>query len=424
MADSGRPLWCDGRFVTFWAAQSVSELGDRVSEIALPFVAVGLGASATEVALLTALIWLPNLLALLVGSWVDRRPRKRPLLVGADLARALVVLTVPAAALVGGLTLAQLFAVAVLLGTWSMLFRSAWQPFFVALVRREQYVEANGLLSATRSGSFVVGPALGGGLVQLLTAPVALVVDGLSFLLSAVLLRRVRVTERAPAPATGGEPLRARLAEGLRLVVRHPILRPALCCVSWVNFFTIMTSALLVVFASRDLGLPAGVIGVALGVGAGGGLFGALLAGRVARWIGTGRTIALGAVVFTVPLAALPLAHGSDLAKAAVLAGVEAASAFGVMLFDVNLNAVTAAAIPDAVRARVQGAFTSVNYGARPLGAAAGGVLAGLVGLGPTLVVAGLGGALGALWLVGTPLLALRSVDDVEDPDGGGSPGS
>ena len=413
-----RPLWRREGFATFWAAQTVSELGDRVSELALPLVAVTvLGASATEVGLLTAVVWLPNLLALLVGTWVDRQPRKRGLLVASDLARAAVVLTVPAAALAGVLTLAHLFVVALLLGAASTLFRSAWQPFFVALVRREEYVEANGLLSATRSGSFVAGPALGGGLVQLVTAPFALVVDGLSFLGSALLLRRVEVTERPPSRAATEDPLRDRLAEGLRVLVRHPVLGPALACVTWVNLFTIMVAALLVVFASRDLGLDAGTIGLALGTAATGGLLGALLAGRVGRLLGTGRTIALGALVFTLPLAALPLAHGSTLEKAAVLAAVEAVSAFGVMLFDVNLNSVMAAAIPDAVRARVQGAFTMVNYGVRPLGAAAAGLLAGLVGTGPTIAVGGLGGALAVGWLVRSPLLTLRSVEDLEDPD-------
>ena len=413
-----RPLWRDRRFLTWWSAQSVSELGDRVSELAVPLVAVTvLDASATEVGLLSAVVWLPNLVALVVGAWVDRRPRKRPLLVGSDLARAVVVLTVPAAALLDVLTLAQLFIVAALLGAWSTLFRSAWQPFFVALVRRDQYVEANGLMSATRSGSFIVGPALGGGLVQLLTAPFALVVDGLSFLLSALLLRRVDVAEPAPVVTDEDVALRTRLVEGMRLVVRHPVLAPALRSVAWVNLFTIMVSALIVVFAARDLGLGAATIGIALGVGSGGALLGAVTAGRIARWIGTGRTIALGTLLFTAPMALVPLASGSTLAKAAVLAGVEAVSGFGVMLLDVNLNAVMAAVIPDDVRARVQGAFTTVNYGVRPLGAAVGGVLAGIVGTGPTLVVGGVGGALGVLWLLRSPVISIRAVEDLPDPN-------
>ena len=149
-----RPLWRDPRFRTAWSAQAVSEMGDRVTELALPLLAVTvLDASASQVALLAAVVWLPNLLALVVGTWVDRQPRKRRLLVVADVARALVVTTVPVAALFGALTLAHLFAVAVLLGAWSTLFRSAWQPFFVTLVRRDQYVEANGLLSASRARS-------------------------------------------------------------------------------------------------------------------------------------------------------------------------------------------------------------------------------------------------------------------------------
>jgi MFS family permease len=412
-----RRLWRDRRFVAVWTAQGVSELGDRVSGLALPLVAVTtLDASATEVALLTATVWLPNVLALLVGSWVDQRPGRRQMLIAADLARAAVVLTVPLAAVVDALTLPHLFAAALLLGAWSVLFRSAWQPFYVALIPRAQYVEANSLLSATRSGSFIVGPAVGGGLVQALTAPFALAADGVSFLASAVLLGRTRVTERPPDSASA-EPLRQRVASGMRHVLGDPVLAPTLRCITWVNFFTFVVGGLVVVYASRDLGLSAGTIGLALGVGAAGGLLGAVFAGPVARCIGTGRTAAVGAVLFTAPLAAIPLAHGSSLAKATVLGVVEAVSGFGVMLLDVNVNAVMTAVIPDAVRARVMGAFTSVNYGVRPLGAALGGVLAALVGTGNAIVVGGLGGALAVGWLAGSPLFVLRSVDDLPDPD-------
>lgn len=414
-----RALWRGRRFATAWGAQTVSELGDRVSELAVPLVAVTvLDESASRVALLTAVVWLPNLLALLVGTWVDRRPRPRALLVTADLARALVVLTVPAAAVLGALTFGHLLAVALLLGAWSTLFRSAWQPFFVALVPRERYVEANGLFAATRSGSFIAGPALGGGLVQLLTAPYALVVDGLSFLVSAGLLRAADVPDREPAPDDGSS-VRRRVVDGMRHVWHDPFLAPLLRCVSWVNLFTFVVQALLVVFASRDLGLSAGTIGLALGLGASGGLLGAVVAARVARRLGIGPTGVVGLLLFTVPTAALVLADGSDLAKASVLAAVEAVTGFGVMLFDVNVNAVMVASIPDAVRARVQGAFTTVNYGVRPLGALLGGALAGLVGTGPAIALASLVAALAVLWLVGSPVLRVRTIADVPDPDPG-----
>ncbi len=409
-----RPLWRDRNFTTYWSGQAVSQLGDRVSELALPLTAVAvLGATATQVGLLTAAIWLPNLLALVLGAWVDRQRRKRWVLVTADLVRAAVVLTVPAAALLGVLALPQLFVVALLLGAGATLYQAAWQPFFVTLVRRDQYVEANSLLSTTRSASFVAGPAIGGALVQALTAPVALAVDGVSFLVSAALLRRVEVNERAAAVTVEAGPLGRRVREGLRIVLHHPYLAPALRCVTWVNAFTFMVSAVVLVFANRTLGLSAGTIGLALGIGAVGGVAGALSAAPVARRIGAGRTIAVGALLFTVPLAALALAGGSRLSAAAVLATVEAVSGFGVMLFDVNLNAVQAVVTPDAARGRVVGAFTSINYGIRPVGAVVGGLLADLIGVRPTLLIGGLGGALAVVWLLGTPLVRVVSVDDL-----------
>ena len=138
---------------------------------------------------------------------------------------------------------------------------------------------------------------------------------------------------------------------------------------------------------------------------------------RVARALGTGRAIALGAVVFTAPFALLPLAGGSTLHKAVALGAVEAVSAWGVMVFDINLNGVMAAVIPDDLRARAMGAFTTVNYGIRPLGAAAGGALARIVGTGPTLVVGGVGGALAVLWLFRTPVIGIRAVEDLPDPN-------
>ncbi|HET7823117.1 MAG TPA: MFS transporter [Ornithinibacter sp.] len=420
MAEAGtvtsttRPLWRDRNFATYWSGQAVSQLGDRVSELALPLTAVTVvGATATQVGLLTAAIWLPNLLALVLGSWVDRQQRKRWVLVTADLLRAVVVLTVPVAALLGALALPQLFVVALLLGAGATLYQSAWQPFFVTLVRRDQYVEANSLLSTTRSVSFVAGPAVGGALVQALTAPVALAVDGVSFLLSAVLLRRVEVNERASATSAERGSLGRRVGDGLRIVLHHPYLAPALRCVTWVNAFTFMVSAVVLVFASRTLGLSAGTIGLALGVGAVGGVAGALAAAPVARRIGTGPTIAVGAVLFTLPMAALALAGGSRLSAALVLACVEAVSGFGVMLFDVNLNAVQAVVTPDAARGRVVGAFTTINYGIRPVGAVVGGLLADLVGVRPTLVIGGVGGALAVLWLLRTPLVRVASIDDL-----------
>jgi MFS family permease len=175
-----------------------------------------------------------------------------------------------------------------------------------------------------------------------------------------------------------------------------------------------VAAALVVLYASRTLGLSAGVIGLAFGVGAVGGLVGAVLAGRIARRIGTGRVIAIGAVLFSAPYAVVPLAAGPDWSKAAVLALVEAVGGFGIMLFDINLNALQTAVVHDDLRSRVSGAFSTVNYGIRPLGAVVGGVLGSLVGVGPSLVLAAVGGALSCLWLVGSPIPATRTIGELK----------
>ncbi len=409
------PLWRDRRFATYWAGQGVSQLGDRVSELALPLIAVtALQASPTVVGLLTAAVWAPHLLALFVGAWVDHQSRKRRLLIAADLLQAVVILTLPVAHLVGAVTLAQLFLVALVAGCGAVLYQTAYPSFFVALVRREQYLEANALLSGTRSASFIAGPAIGGGLVQALTAPVAMVVDGLSFLLSALLIGRVRVDESVRRSDLTPEPMWGRARAGMRFLLRHPYLRASLACSTTLNFFSFVVAALVILYASRTLGLSAGVIGLAFGIGASGGLLGAVLATRVARWIGVGRTIAAGSVLFSAPMALLPLATGSDLAKAALLAGVEFLSGVGVMLFDINLNALQTAVTPDEMRSRVAGAFSSVNYGIRPLGAVVGGLSGTTIGVGPTMVVAALGGAVAFLWLVRSPVISTRGIAELE----------
>jgi MFS family permease len=406
-------LYRDGRFATYWTAQAVSELGDRVSELALPLIAITvLGASSIEVGVLTAAVWAPQLLSLLMGAWVDQQPSKRRLLVASDVLQGLAIASLPLVYWLGSLTLLQLVAVALVAGVGRTLAQTAYSPFFASLVTREQYVEANSLLSTTRSGSFVAGPALGGALIQALGAPVAMVVDAVSFGVSAHLTGQVRVAER-PA-GNDSERLLRRAAGGFGYLWRHPYMASSLRCCTTLNFFSFVAAALVVLYASRTLQLSAGEIGLAFGVGALGGLVGAVLASRIARRIGTGRTIAVGAVLFSTPYALVTLASGPDWAKAAVLAIVEAVGGFAIMLFDINLNALQTAVVHDDLRSRVSGAFSTVNYGIRPLGALVGGVLGGVIGIGPTLVVAAVGGALSAAWLVGSPILATRTIEELQ----------
>ena len=407
--------WREPRFRTYWAGQTVSELGDRVSELALPLTAVlVLDAGPFAVGALTAAIWAPHLCSLLVGTWVDARPRKRPLLVAANLVQAAAVLSIPVAAALDALSMPVLYAAALVGGAGGVLAHTAYPPFFVRLVTRDQYVEANSLLSTTRSASFLVGPPLAGGLVKVVGAPAALLVDCCSFLVAAVMIRRVDVDESA-APAARPERFRRRLGIGLRYLAHHPYLRVTLACSTTLNLAGLALDAILVLYAARVLELGPGAIGLAFGLGAVGGLVGALAAPYLARALGTGPTIAVGAALFTAPYAVLPLAEGTPLAvRVGILAGAHLVSGLAIMLYDINNNSLQAAVTDDGMRSRVSGAYSTVNYGVRPFGALLGGAAAEHLGVGTTIVVASVVGTLAVLWLLGSPVLRTRRIDDLE----------
>ncbi|MEV5964279.1 MFS transporter [Kribbella sp. NPDC051952] len=413
---SATSLWRDRRFRTFWSAQGVSEFGDRITELALPLIAVTmLNASPSQVGFLTAAVWAPNLASLFIGTWVDHRRDKRPLMIAADLARTILLLSLPVAYWLDLLTLGQLYVIAILTGIAGVVFGTAYASFFVRLVGRDQFLEANSKLSATRSISFMGGPAVGGLLMQWLTAPVAILVDALSFVFSAFRISRLDVTpgEADETP----EPLLTRARAGMRYLLKHPYLRRSLACSTTVNFFNLMGMALLVLFASRDLGLSAGTIGLAFGIGSSGGLLGAVAAAPLSRIIGAGRLIAAGAVVFPGAMALVLLAQGPQWVRAAALAAGMFIATFAVMCYDIPNNSMQAAVTHDYMRSRVSGAYSSINYGIRPLGAVVGGLLGTWIGVRPTLLVSAAGGLLAVLWLIGSPNIRTHRLDGLEPPE-------
>lgn len=395
-------------FRKLWTGDLISQFGDRVTELALPLIAVAtLAATPAQVGLLTAAVWTPNLLGVLAGAWVDRRPYRKAIMIAADLLRAAALISLPIAHWLGMITLTQLFAVALLTGAGQVLSMAAYQSFFVTLVPPSQYVSANSKLNISRSASFSAGPAIGGYLIQLLTAPVAVIVDAFSFLASAAFLSRIPSAPSVVSDSPGG------VGPGLRYVFGHPYLRAALACVTTLNFFTFIAQALAVLFASRTLGLPAGVIGLAFGLGAVGGLAGAAFAPRLSRRYGVGRLVLIGSILFPVPIAVMALATGPHWVAATIIAAGEALSAAGVMIFDINLNSVQLAVTADHMRSRVAGVFSTINYGSRPLGAVVGGLLGSWIGVRPTLLVAAAGGALCSLWLLPSPIPAIRDLSEV-----------
>jgi len=401
------PLLREAAFRRYWSAQTVSLFGDQITLLAMPLLAVlAIGAGPAEMGYLTAAALVPNLLfSLPAGAWVDRRPHKRRLMIVADLGRAVLLLAVPLFWWAGWLTLPVLYAVAFGTGSLSVLFEVAHSSLFADLVRRPDYVRANSLVNGSRAMSFVAGPSLGGVLVQVFTAPLALVADVLTFVASAGFLSRMKVEERPVAPAgTGGG-----MAAGMRFVLRSPILRPILVGTSVLNLFNYIFAALFVLYATKQLHIAPGTLGLILGSGAVGGLIGAVVAGRVARWLGIGPALLLGMVAFPAPLILVPLAHGP-----LPLFVAELLSAMGVMLLDIAAGSLQTAATPHDRLSVVSGFKRTVNYGIRPVGAVLGGARGSLIGVRPALWVATLGGLLGVLWIVFSPLRTMRELPEAE----------
>jgi predicted MFS family arabinose efflux permease len=387
--------------------QTVSLFGDQVSLLAIPLLAaLELHADAAQMGLLTAVALAPNLFfSIHLGAWADRRPRRRQLLIGADLGRALLLLTIPLAWLLGVLSLAQLYVVAFAAGSLGVVFSVAYDIVFVALLERRHYIEGNSLINGSRAAAIVAGNSVAGLLVQALTAPIALLLDALSYLGSALFIRRAGAVEALPAREGEG----ASLAAGARFIARTPLIRASLLASATLNLFNTGFYALLVLYATRNLGMGAGAIGVALAIGGIGSLLGALVVRRLSRRIGLGRALVFGFVLTPAPLLLVPIAAGTQV-PALLLAVAEFFNGMGVMVLDVGLGSLYAALVPDQLRARVSGAFLLVNYGVRPIGALAGGLLAAAVGLQTTMWVTAIGALAGVLWLLPSPMPRLRDL--------------
>lgn len=401
LASRAPALLHERQFRRYWTGQTVSLFGDEVSYLAVPLAAVlVLHVGATGMGWLRFAGLLPALLfSLPGGAWADRRGRRRQIMIVADLSRAALMASLPIGYALGVLTFAQLCVVVFAVGTFAVVFDVCNATLFVSLVRPEQYVAGNSLTSGSRAFSFVAGPSAGGLLVQVLAAPLALLADAASYLASAWQLARI-----APVEPPAAERGKGQLTAGLRFIARSPLLRAMLACVATINLFNFAFNTLLVLYAVGELGLDAGTLGLVIGAGAIGSLLGAVVSGRIVRTIGVGPALTVGAVAFPAPLVLVPLAGGPTPLVLAAFFAAEFASGLGVMLLDIAAGSLQAAAIPNAMRARVSGAFRTVNYGVRPLGALAGGYLGSTIGLRPALWTATLAATLGALWLLPSPI--------------------
>ena len=404
-------------FRRLWFGQTISVFGDQITQLGLPLVAVlTLGADATQMGTLTAVGLLPHLLfSLLAGVWLDRVRARRRLMIAADLGRAALIASIPVAFALGVLSMPQLYVVGFLSGTLAVVFDLSWNTLFVSVTERERYVEAMALLNGSRSLASVAGPTIGGLLVQVFGAPLAMLGDALSYLGSVLFLRRIQAPEPPIEHEEGST--RERLLAGLSFTIGDPIMRPTLLSVATVNLFTFASSALFILYATTTLGVSPGALGLALGLGSVGAVIGAIFATRIGRRIGLGPAYALGLVIYPVSLLLIPLA-GPEMSMAVILAllfGSEFGAGLGVMILDINVGAIIYARTPDRIRARAAGAFRLINYGVRPIGALFGGLLGGAIGVREAILVTTIGAIGGVLFLLGSPVLRLRDLPEVSE---------
>ena len=404
-----RSLWHNQRFTRFWLSQTMSMIGSQVSYLALPLAAVLiLHAGAMQTGMLTAASRLPFLVfGLLVGVWVDRF-RRRPMLVLAYLGRAVVLAWIPVAALLDILTVEQVYLVAFAIGSLTLLSDIAAQSFLPTLTNDRHIIEANSKLEVSRASTDMVGPSVGGGLVQALTAPLAIVADVVCYLVATVLLVTIRVDEPAPAGRADRPSMLGEVREGLRFVLGNRLLRWNAMASALSNLFTNVLLAILLLYAVRTLDLRPGPIGVVLGVGSVGALAGAASGRWLTTRFGLGPTLIISTGVTGVGALLLSLATGPQLTRLTWTALAYPLFAFGYPAFNVAVISLRQVLSPGHLLGRTNATMRFLAWGTMPIGAFLGGVLGEQAGLRAAMVTAGVGLLLPPLVLALSPLRRVR----------------
>jgi MFS family permease len=413
-------LWRDRDFLKLWSAETISQFGSQVDDLAIGFVAiVVLDASPFEVAVVGALNFLPFiLLTLPAGVWVDRL-RRRPILIIGDFGRAALLATIPIAYVADVLTLWQLYVVVFLTGVCTVFFDVAYMSYLPSLVTRDQIIEGNSKLEISRSAAQVGGPGLAGGLVQVFTAPYAVLVDAISFLGSGLFLLGIRKHEDRPVRETVDgrkTSLTTELKEGLRFVLGNPNLRAQAGCTGTSNFFSNVAYAIILVYLVRDLGLSAGVIGLAFSIGSVGSFLAAFAAMRLSQRFGIGPTTIATGVLWgpsTLLIAFAPEGNAAiPFLVAAVLVG-----GFAIVTYNIVQVSYRQAICPPRLQGRMNSVMRFIVWGTIPIGAVVGGLLGSWVGLQETILIGSVGGSLAVLWIVFSPQRHLREMPEPIEED-------
>ena len=406
------PLWQNHAFVRVWTASTVSVFGSLITRIALPLVAIlSLGAGPIEVALLRSMDLLATfLVGLVAGAWVDRL-RRRPVLIWADLGRAVLLASIPAAFVLGVLSLWQLIVVAAVAGILTTFFDAADNAYLPTVVERERLVEANSALAASGSAAEFVGFGISGILVQLISGPLTILVDAVTYVVSAILLLGIRDEEAPPPPRADREPVLAEIRHGLRLVRGNPILRAFAAASMLLAALWGVFGATWFLFAIEEVGVGPALVGLIAGVGGASSFIGAVVAGRATRRWGVGPVAIAAMLLAALGNLFIPLAPaGLPLIAVGCFVAQQLIADSAITVYDINEVSIRQTLVADRELGRVTASFAVLSTAAQLAATVAAGILAEVIGLRATAFLAPLGGLLGALVLWWSPVRALRDL--------------
>ena len=407
-------LWRNAGFVHLWGAATVSTFGSLVTRTALPFTAILLlDASPSAIGVLRVAELLPGfLLGLVAGAWVDRL-RRKPILIATDLGRALLIVTVPVAAFLGWLGLGQLYVIAALVSALSVFFDVAYQSFLPSLVKNEELVEANSKLSAAMSVAEASAFSSAGWLIQLQTAPVAMLIDALTFIASAGLVARIQEPEfQIDSSTVGSRPtIASDVVEGLRAVWREPILRGMVVAGLGQNLAFGLVGTVFLLYVNQEVGFDPGILGMIFAVGGVSSLLGAMIAGRLTHF-GTGAVMVGSLLLAAIGEAFVPLATAANAIGVLFLVGQQIVADSALTIYDINQVSLRQAITPAHILGRVNASVRVSEFGAILLGTVAAGYIGETVGLRETLWLAVALSLLAAVALALSPVLAVRRIPE------------
>jgi MFS family permease len=407
-------LWRHADFLKLWSAETISQFGSQISQLALPLIAViTLHVSAFKVAALGTIEFLPFLLFTLpTGVWVDRLPRK-PILVAGDALRAALLVSIPLAHAFDALTIWQLYVVGFFTGICTVFFDVAYQSYLPSLVERDRLVEGNSRLEVSRSAAQIGGPGFAGVLIGWIGAAVAVLVDAASFVGSALFLFAIRKKETSPSAEAedGRRSMRAEMMEGLRFVVGHRYLRNIAASTATFNFFGSVWGAVIIVYAVRQLHMTAALIGLVFSIASGGAMLGALTANKIAARIGVGRAIVWSQATALIEVL-IPLAPHDKYRAIPYIAGAQFVTTACIVIYNVNQVSLRQALCPERLQGRMNACMRFIVWGTIPLGSLVGGALSSVVGVPSTIWIGVLGTGLAVLPVALSPV---RSVERIPD---------